>query len=371
MVLYIFITLFTVGLGSFVNGAYRRKLNISNGTKYNTFTPNRQELLNKASLFGIFMTLTTLSIIRVGTGNDYWVYRDNLLKIAGGHSEVSYELGFRYLVKLIQMCFGLDSFRVTFAVMAIVTVGFSLKAIYDTSDWFAYSFFLFMANGFYFMSFSNMRYYLALAIAIYAMKYIFENKLPGFILWICVAALFHKTILLVIPVYLVAYYLKWSKKTIWLLPVGSLLLFFGKHIIRFLIFKIYPYYEGDLLYDNGRISWINILKCMAILVMCLMFYKDSVRNNKKAEMLFNLNLFALMIYSFASYVPEVTRICYYMVVGQIFLIPEVFKGIKNKRLRNFFIVAVAIAYVGYFAMFLWQGRNDGIRILPYMTWIFI
>lgn len=371
MILYILITLFTVGLGFFVNGTYRRKLNISNGIKYNSSTNNRQELLNKFALLGIFLTLTTLSIVRVGTGNDYWVYRENLLKIARGDSKVSYELGFKYMAKLIQMCFGLDSFKVTFAVMAIVTVAFSLKAIYDSSDWFAYSFFLFMANGFYFMSFSNMRYYLALAVAIYAMKYIFENKIPAFVMWICIASLFHKTILLVIPVYLVAYYLKWSKKTVWLIPTGCLVLFLGKHIIRFLIFKIYPYYEGDLLYDNGRISWINILKCAAILIMCLLFYKDSILSNKKAEMLFNLNLFALMIYSFAYYVPEVTRICYYMVVGQIFLIPEVFRGIKNKKLKLFFVVAVALAYAGYFVMFLILGKNDGIRILPYLTWIFI
>lgn len=371
MVLYILITALTVFLGAFVNCAFRRKLNINNGVRYNTSLSNRQELINKVALFGIFLVLTTLSIVRVGTGNDYWVYRENLLKIAGGHSPVSYELGFRYMVRLIQICFGLDSFRVTYAVMAIVTVGFSLKAMYDSSDWFAYSLFMFMANGFYFMSFSNMRYYFALAIAIYAMKYIFEGKYVPFILWICFAALFHKTILLVIPVYLIAYFLKWSKKTLWIIPTGCLGLFLGKHIIRFLIFKIYPYYEGDILYDNGKISWVNIAKCAAILVMCLIFYKDSVKGNKKAEMLFNLNLFALMIYSFASYIPEVTRICYYMVIGQIFLIPEVFKGIKSIKLKWFFVISVAIAYLGYFAMFLWQGKNPGILILPYMSWLFI
>lgn len=371
MILYILITALSVVLGLFVNGAYRRKNNSVAGMTCNTSVSTRQELINKIALWGIFIMLTTLSVVRVGTGNDYWVYRDNLLKIAGGHSPVSYELGFVYMVKLIQTCFGIDSFRVTYAVMAIVTVSFSVKGIYDTSDWFAYSLFIFMANGFYFMSFSNMRYYFALAIAIYAMKYIFEEKYIAFILWILVASLFHKTILLVIPVYLIAYFLKWNKKTLWLIPTGCAGLIAGKHIIRFLIFKIYPFYEGDILYDNGKISWVNIAKCAAILIMCLIFYKDAIKENTKAAMFFNLNLFALMIYSFASYIPEVTRICYYMVVGQIFLIPEVFKGIKNKKLKCIFVVAVSLAYLGYFAMFLIQGRNDGIRILPYLSWIFI
>lgn len=371
MLLYSLVTALVIFMGYFVNGAYRRKQNIQRGASYNTTVPYRQELLNKVLLVGIFLALTTLSVLRVGTGNDYWVYRDNLLKIAGEHSPVSYEMGFIYLVKLIQFCFGIDSFRVTFAVMAVITVSFSLKAIYDSSDWFVYSLFMFMANGFYFMSFSNMRYYLALAIAIYALKYVFENKYWSFVVWILVASLFHKTILLVIPVYLVAYFFRITKKTVWLIPAGCVGLFLGKHIIRFLIFKIYPYYEGDLLYDNGRISWVNILKCSAILVLCLIYYKDAIMDNQKARMLFNLNLMALMIYAFASYIPEVTRICYYMVIGQIFLVPEIFKNIKNTKAKKVWITLVSIAYVGYFALFLKQGWNDGIRILPYMSWLFI
>lgn len=366
MALYISMTVTVALMGYFINCSHRGKLN----SNVSAAVHSRQEMLNVILLFGIFLILFGVSASRIGTGNDYWVYRNNFLLVAGGDHPVSYEIGFRAVILMLQYFFGLDCFVVIFGFMSFFTCAFFVKGIYDNADCFAYSIFLFMANGFYFMSFSNVRYYFAIAMAIYSMKFLFEKKHAAFIIWIAIAACFHVTVLLVIPVYYVAYYLKWSKKTLWLIPVGIAGLIAGKSIIRFLIFKIYPFYEGDLKYDNSNISYVNIAKCLAILVMCLIFYKDTIYKDAKAEMLFNLNLFALLLYSFAFYIPELTRICYYMVIGQIFLIPKVLIGIKNKHLRWFFTGGVFLAYSLYFAMFLRNGSKPGINILPYLTWMF-
>ncbi|MBR5896409.1 MAG: EpsG family protein, partial [Lachnospiraceae bacterium] len=150
----------------------------------------------------------------------------------------------------------------------------------------------------------------------------------------------------------------------------SAVLFFGAKPIRWLVFKFYPFYEGDALYDTGRVSYMNILKCAAVLVFCLIFYKKSIKGNAKAETLFNLNLFALLLYSFCSYVPELTRICYYMVLGHIFLIPLVLMGIEDKRTRRIWIGLISVAYIGYYLVFLYQGKSPYILILPYLTWLF-
>ncbi|MCR4617898.1 MAG: EpsG family protein [Lachnospiraceae bacterium] len=371
MVYYIFLTAVCVFMAFFVNGSYRRQANLINGKEIKTALPTRQETINRCILVGIFLVLFLLSALRYGIGNDYWTYRYEFLDIHRADTKISYEIGFQTFVRVMQFIVGVDNYIPIFAVMAFFTCLFFLKGLYDTSDWFFLSFFIYMANGFYFMSFSNIRYYFVLALVMYSMKYLFKREFVKFCLIICFAAFFHMTALLVIPAYFVAYCLKWSKKTIWLIPAVSLILIFGRIPIRRLLFVFYPYYEGDKILDVTNISWVNIAKCAAILIFCLIFYKKAIKGNEKAEMYFNLNLFALILYSFATYVPELSRVCYYLIISQVYLIPIVIKGIESKKLRRICLVAVCAAYFGYFMIFLKQGYDPVVQILPYFSWAFI
>jgi len=366
MVLYIIITAVVLFMGYFVNTRY--KLHNTPGVK--TAVLSRQEMLNKTLLFAIFFILFALSALRIGIGNDYWEYRYQFLYISGGEREVSYEIGFRYVVLFVQKIFGSEDYRVTFGLFSFLTCLFFIKGVYDNAEWFFYSLFLFMANGFYFMSYSNVRYYFAFAIVIYAMKYVFEKKYVAFVLWILFAATFHKTVLLVIPAFLIAYFWRWNKKNVWLIPVAAAALFFGKIPIRWLLFKFYPFYEGDAILDTGSVSYMNMAKCGAILVFCLIFFKI-VKNNKKAYMFFNLNLAALLLYCFATYVPELSRVCYYMIMGHVFLIPIVLMGIEDKKKRYLWTALITTAYVGYYLVFLWNGYDPYVMFLPYLTWLFV
>lgn len=380
MFMYILLTAVCVAMAFFVNGTYRRQLNTdANGTSaldvgtrpYFTAQPGRQETINRCMLVGIFLVLFALSALRIGIGNDYWTYRDEFIDIHRADTPISFELGFQTFVRLMQAMVGVYNYIPIFAVVSFFTCLFFVKGIYDTSDWFVMSFFLFMANGFYFMSFSNIRYYLVLALVIYSMKFLFDKKFVPFCLIIIFAAFFHMTALLVIPAYFIAYYLKWNKKTYWLIPVAAALLFFARIPIRRLIFVFYPYYEGDAILDVANISYINIAKCAAVLIFSLIYYKKAIKGNAKAETFFNLNLFALLLYSCATYVPELSRVCYYLIIGQVFLIPIIIRTIEKKKLKIFWTVSISAAYFIYFIMFLIEGSNPVIQILPYFSWYFV
>jgi len=366
MILYLLITALTVFMGCFVCAEYK---NQNNGYSCCRRGMSRQLMLNRVLLTGIFMILFVLSALRIGIGNDYWTYRQGFLYIMGGDRTLSYEIGFKSLVKLLQTCFGMDNYVVVFGVMAFLTCGFFVKALYDVSDLFVFSFFLFMTNGFYFMSYSNVRYYFAFAVCMYAMKYVFSKEYVKFVLWVLLAATFHKTALLVIPAYLVAYYLKWTRKTVWMIPATCIALWAGKTIVRKLIFVFYPFYEGDLLYDTESVSYVNILKCLAVLLFSLFFYVKTIKGDEKAETFFNLNLFALILYSFGYYIPETSRICYYFVVAQAYLIPEVYLKLRDTKWKYIFIPLI-LAFIGYFLFFLERGKGDYVMILPYLTWVF-
>ena len=53
---------------------------------------------NRVIALAIFILLSAVSVCRIAVGNDYWVYRDNFNLIAQDR-HVSYEIGFRYVVK--------------------------------------------------------------------------------------------------------------------------------------------------------------------------------------------------------------------------------------------------------------------------------
>ena len=135
---------------------------------------DRRTLRNRILAAGVFILLSAVSVCRIAVGNDYWVYRDNFNLIAQDRY-VSYEPGFRYVVKFIQFFLDYDNYLPIFAFFSLVTVFLMVKAIYDQSDWFVYSIFLFMTAGYYFGSLNNVRYYLAMAAAMFSMKYVLTN----------------------------------------------------------------------------------------------------------------------------------------------------------------------------------------------------
>lgn len=355
MWIYMSLTMIVVLLGMGVDTCYREKVH------------SKGWMLNRVILIAMFLLLFAVSACRIAVGNDYWVYRYQFLLVAQNR-HVSYEIGFQAVVYVMQLIFGYDNYLPIFALFSFVTVLFFVKAAYDQTDWFAYTIFLLMTGGYYFMSFDNVRYYFALSVAMYAMKYAMAGKYRRFILWIIFGAMFHKTILIVIPVYLVAK-IVFTKKNVWFIPGLAILLLFGREILKFVVFKFYPYYEGSV-FENTQISYMNIAKCGAVLLFSLIYMKDIIRKDRRLYFYFNLNLGAFLLYCFASYIPELSRICYYMMISQIFLIPGVIKKIENKKQKIFWSVTIGLAFFVYFLFFLKRSYATEIRLLPYLNWIF-
>lgn len=138
---------------------------------------------------------------------------------------------------------------------------------------------------------------------------------------------------------------------------------------RNIIFRFYPYYK-DSMFDNGQLSYVNIAKCLAVLILCLIYWKDSAQENRRNRYYFYLNLAGLVLYSCGSFIPEVSRVAYYLIQSQIFLIPGVLKDAQKGWFRTLCIIGVVAAYLLYFVMLLRGMYDVEIRLLPYLNWIF-
>lgn len=360
MILYITVAAVTVLLAGLVN----------NQPVTQPYRVTRQQMCNRVCLFAIFLILFALSACRLNVGNDYAKYVE-FMHLVNCDSYVPTEIGFNLLVKLVYGLSGYENYLLVFAVYAFVTVFLFLLAIYEQSDEFPFSFFLFMMLGYYFQTFSTVRYYLALAIALYSMKFVLRRQWGRFIVLILLGSTFHKSLLVVIPLYFLATR-SWKK---WQLAIAALFcctfLFLQDFYLKVVVF-LYPTYE-DTEYLEGGTSYINILRCAAVLVFAGIVWWMQRRQNRQDDRFrfyFYLNLGALVLYVFCSFLPIISRIGYYLTVSHILFLPMLLKQIENVRWRRLFRVGILLAAVLYFAMYMSRAGNDGVLILPYQTFFF-
>lgn len=371
---YIVLTVVTILLALFVrNEAYVPRA-IRGGRLYGEMPGcDRQRARNRVAEFAVFCLLTGVSACRIAVGNDYWVYKQNFSLISQ-ERHVSSEIGFNAIVSFFQLFFeeGKAQYLSIFAFFSVTTVFFFVKALCDQGSDFAFSLFLLLAGGYYFNSLNSVRYYFALALSLYAMKYVLRKEYGKFILCILPGALIHKSILLVIPVYLIAHCLAKAKLKRWHCIVGGAFLcslIFCQKLYRELIFIFYPYYR-DSAFDMGQLSWVNILKCLCVLALCVICYRSGLRVNVENRFYAILNLFGLVVYCCGSFIPETSRVGYYMIISQVFLLPGLLHGIEKPWLRRLCYCGVIGAFICYFAFLLKGMYATDIRLLPYRNWIF-
>lgn len=346
---------------------------------------DRKQAGNRVAIFAVFCLLTGVSACRIAVGNDYWVYWLNF-QLIEQNRHVASEIGFNTIVRFFRWLFDGEKIQYLsiFAFFSITTVFFFVRALRDQAVNFAFSLYLLMAGGYYFNSLNSVRYYFALALALFSMKYVLRGEYGKFVLWILAGTFIHKSILLVIPVYLVARFLAAARlKRIYYIVGGVFLasLIFCQKLYREIIFWFYPFYRNSD-FDNGQLSYVNILKCICVLVLGLICYRSSLRNSPADDsrtiptdhmvnrFYFFLNLFGLVVYCCGSFIPEVSRVGYYMIISQIFLIPRLLADMENKILRRLAYAAVVGAFAIYFAFLLKGMYAVDIRLLPYRNWIF-
>ncbi len=358
MVLYIFVAVLAVMLGLTVNNHCKIQPNIV----------SRQQILNGLSLVSVFLLLFGVSACRLNVGNDYAKYVE-FMHLINCDAFVPTEFGFNWIVKAIYHLSGFENYLLVFAFFAFFTILLFLAAIYRQADSFGFSFFLFMAFGYYFQSFNTVRYYLALAIAVAAIPYVLHREWLKFILLILLGATLHKSILVVLPLYALAS-LSFKKWQLAIMAVFCSTFFFLQDFYLKIVVFLYPTYE-DTQYLEGGTSLINIVRCLAILILSLICYKKTVEGNRRNQFYFYCNLGALAMYVCCSFLPIISRIGYYLTITHIFFLPALLAGIENKKVKKLFTVGVIGAAILYFAIFiLLKAGNEGLRILPYETFMF-
>ena len=337
---------------------------------------SRGSLLRRSCLFLIALILMIPAILRQETGNDYLRYVE-FFHLASIDAYVPTEAGFNWLAKSVYSLCGYENYLLLFAIYAVMTILAMLAVIRQQAENFCFSFFLFMMFGYYFQSFNTMRYYFALSLSLLAMTCLLRRQYAGFVILVLLASLFHKTALITLLLYPVAAR-RWKKRELAAAVVPGLAVLLLHEKAMELLLSLYPSWEGTVdLAAGTSISWVNIAKCLAVLLLAYYVRADEDPDTFRGRQLVmyrNSAYIGLLLYVFGWFIPEVSRICYYLTFTQIFYLPMLLSGLpeteKGRRQKKLLTILVIAAALVFFALFLRTAYRDTIKILPYKSFLF-
>ncbi|MBR5578553.1 MAG: EpsG family protein, partial [Lachnospiraceae bacterium] len=137
MILYLLIAALSIGVACLVNN---RRLERELIGRSSTIT--RRQGMNSLSLLSVFLILFLPAALRLEVGNDYESYVDTIHEIYVGGYVVTEPL-FNAIVKLLCELSGGENYLLVFAFFSFLTLWIFLKVIYEQTEEFAFSFYLF------------------------------------------------------------------------------------------------------------------------------------------------------------------------------------------------------------------------------------
>lgn len=299
---------------------------------------------NPRYLFLIFLVLTLfISLRSINVGVDATSYKEIFYDI----SEYKffdvflydrYEVGYKYLCKIFSLIWNnYQFFQSSISIFQMIAVYYFIK---NNSKNYAISTFIFITFETYVFLFGILRQATALAILLFAIKYLKEDNLMKFSILVFLASLFHKTA----AVFLLAYplkYVKINKKTIIVFTILVFVtLLFGEKIIYFIMNFIYR--PSTPTYNSGE-GYKMLLLMYSICIVNYIF-REKLRKQDKNNILFlQILMLGTLIQCLAPTYKNVGRLVIYFFPFIDVLLANVYELIENKKLKAWLLLTMVVS----------------------------
>ncbi|HBC3604841.1 TPA: EpsG family protein [Vibrio parahaemolyticus] len=313
-----------------------------------------------SSVFIIILFIVAGLRYDVGTDFSTYVYFINLIN--NGH-DTYMESGFELMIKLL-LDSGFEEQSVFF-VSSLITITFFYFFIIKHSEQYTFSviiFFLFPI--FYLASFNGVRQFIAISIFLYSIRFILEKKLTSYCIIIVVGSFFHKTILLMLPLYFILNKRLGVKKTILTSILFVSFVSFLPFIGRALGFP--EKYFTDVLVTEGINYKALVFPCIFI-IYCFFETKCKEKCNDKNityNMLFIGSLISItpLISSLPS-APVIRMSSYFTPVIIIFFSNFSFVFVKSEIRVIYYLLVVLLSVLYFYSTVFVAGERY--NLVPY------
>lgn len=227
----------------------------------------------------------------VGTDTANYI---NMFNDSGTHLQIDHEsrieFGYQYTVILLNKYFGDHQSLFIFSAFFIC---FSLyKFIIRTATNHALALFFFVTLGFFQFSISGIRQALAIAISLFAFKYIQEKKLIKYTTIVVLAALFHKSALFCLPIYWIMN-MKVNARNMIIMTIGILFTYLLAEPFLLTAADVMNYSYGVESTNNGFIFMFIVL---LITAACYKNRQILQKHNVSNCFLINANYISLLLW---------------------------------------------------------------------------
>jgi transmembrane protein EpsG len=298
----------------------------------------------------------------VGTDTNNYVYifkSINIYNIGKGSTSLEY---LYVILNKIAYLFSEDYISLLISI-AIITIYFDIKVISKLSDNLWLSIFLYITLGGYVFFFNGARQAIAVAIFGMAILQIINKNLKWYIFWVFIAALFHKTAILMFPFYFFNFKKFSLKRSVTIGFIFTVLFMFFSIVLNFFSDQISKEY---LVYENRNASGAYILTVFYFTnTIFLIYLKNtiSILYLKKYSFCLNLCVFQTLIYIVVQITGidiNLIRLASYFQLGFILIYPIVFK--ESKIFKDLF---PRLLFVGFHILFYYVYLAKMSNFVPY------
>lgn len=311
------------------------------------------------SFLVIWFLLSTVAGFRpVGLTRDMGNYIEDVITYSGIKSiDFSVREPLNYLILEFVRLFLSSSYRGYFIICAFIGVGLKLRFIYKNSLFSTLSILFYLAHSFVLHDMTQVRAGIGIGLFLLATPYLAEKNVYKYFFLILIGSLFHYSIILLFPMYLINSERINKKKYLFFLVISFLVYHFGLlkgilysimgYIPSFLSFKI-SYY---LLNEQFSINPFN-LKMISSILVAIFLIIHSEKFKEKKDILF-LKIYTISIccfYIFSDIPAFAHRLSELFGVVIIVILPHTVKIFKQKKIIYFFILlyGLIIFYDTYF-----------------------
>ncbi len=326
------------------------------------YTKNAKFKIALWATLAVMVLFAGLRSAAVGTDSGSYARSfEYAIEDTGEKVQLTDEPGFYYLKLFLARLS--NQYWVLFNGVALLTYSCVLIAIRRETEKIMLPLFVFITLGLYTFVFNAARQGIAVAVYMLAFKYLFDDYKKGFLkysLFVLLASLFHKTVIITLPLYFL-FRQKYSIKM--LLIIAALGIGMGQILPAFLAFAgtLEERYE---LYSTqaGGGEMLTVFYMLITAFFIVRRKKVDLEFLPKYDVFLNMMLFGTLIYAVVQandvYV-EMTRFAAYFQVASVFLWSYIYRS-KTKPVAVF-SAAIIIGHLLYF--FIFCTRMAG--LVPY------
>lgn len=321
------------------------------------------EKFEKAYIIVIGGILTLFSGFRYYVGTDFETYHNDIEILNKGIDLPFYEPGYKLLVESINKLNGKP--QLVFFLFSLLTVYFVVKFISFHSERVGFSLLIyFLLPPLYMASFNQIRQFLAVAIFLYALRFVVNKSLWRYALTIILASTIHVTAILMLPLYFI---LRRNINTRLILVILAVYIFV---IISMDVLFTYIGLSTKYLQNNNQESKLPIIAfLLPVFSLCLLLIKRSLLARNKDILIFINLLFIGSIISITPLFIDVfsghfARMTSYFTFSIIIIIPTFILFLKDYNLDKFVAILLLIIFSNYFIYTVIVNGID-YHLIPY------